>query len=153
MVTTIVWLGGLATVSVWIIPSMRSSLTAKDYANWFTRLNQRLNPIGWLSIGLLSITGLVQMVANPNYGGMFSIANNWALAILLKHIAFIGMIAISAYITWGLSPKLQYAAILRAKDGNSEDDELLLAKLQRLISVNLFLGIISLAFTALARIS
>lgn len=153
MVTTIVWLGGLATISLWIVPTMQYSLSAKDYADWFTRLNQRLNPIGWLSIGLLSASGLVQMVANPNYAGLFSIANNWALALLLKHLAFFGMIAISAYITWGLGPELQHAAILRVKDGKSENGEQLLVKLQRLIGINLLLGIVTLAFTALARIS
>lgn len=132
---------------------MRSSLSAKDYADWFTKLNQRINPIGWLSIGLLSVTGLVQMGANSNYSGLFSIANNWALALLLKHLAFFGMIAISAYITWVLGPELQHSAILRVRDGKSEKDEQLLAKLQRLIGINLFLGIVTLAFTAFARIS
>lgn len=132
---------------------MRQNLSVKAYADWLTKLNQRINPVGWLSMGLLTVTGLVQMVANPSYVGLFSIANNWALALLLKHLAFFGMIAISAYITWGLNPELQRAAIRRVKDGESEKDERLLAKLQRLIRINLFLGIVTLAFTAFARIS
>lgn len=153
MLATVLWLGGLATISLWIIPSFRDSLSPNDYADWLARLNDRLNSIGWLSIGLLTVTGLVQMGANPSYTGLFSIANNWAIAILLKHLAFFGMIAVSAYITWGLNPALQHAALLRVRDGHNDKEELLLARLPRLIALNLLLGSIALALTALARIS
>ncbi len=153
MLATITWLGGLATISLWLIPSMRTTLSANDYAAWIANLNNRMNALGWLSIATLTATGLVQMSANINYEGLFSIANNWAFALLLKHIVFFGMIAISAYITWGLTPNLQHAALLRARDGSSSQEETLLKRFQRLMALDLLLGVITLAFTAFARIS
>jgi uncharacterized membrane protein len=153
MLATIVWLGGLATISLWLMPSMRVALSANAYADWIAKLNNRMNALGWLSIAILIATGLVQMSANINYEGLFSIANNWALALLLKHIVFFGMIAISAYITWALTPKLQHAALLRARDGSSGQEQILLKRFQRLMALDLILGIITLAFTAFARIS
>ena len=153
MLATILWLGGLATLSIWLIPSLRASLSAEAYANWVTKVNNKMSAVGWLSIATLTVTGLVQMGANPFYEGLFAFANNWALALLLKHIVFFGMIAISAYITWGLTPNLQHAALLRARDGSSDQEETLIKRFQQLMAFDLLLGIITLAFTAFARIS
>lgn len=88
------------------------------------------------------------MDANPNYVGLFDISNTWAQAICLKHIAFGGMIVVSAYITWGISPALNRAMFGKdeAKQGG------LTNRLQRLSIANLFLGLVILVFTALARI-
>lgn len=153
MLATTLWLGGLAVVAVWILPAMQSSLEAEAYASWQRNINQRLNSIGWFSMALLLSTGLVQMGANSNYSGLLSIANNWAAAILIKHIFFFGMVGVSAYITWSVNPALERAAILRAGGKESPEEAGLLARLQRLIGLNLGLGVVVLVFTALARIA
>lgn len=153
MLATVAWLGGLAAVSLFVLPLMRRSLSAVEYASWLQRLNRRLDPIGWISLGLLTTTGLVQMSANPNYEGFLQIGNNWALALFLKHLVFFAMIAVSSYITWGVGPGLQRAALLRAKGLDEGQEQRWALRLQRMITLNLLLGTVVLAFTALARIA
>lgn len=153
MLATVAWLGGLAALALFVLPTMRRSLAAGEYARWVTELNRRLDPIGWFSLGLLIFTGLLQMDSNPNYAGLLSISNSWALAICLKHMAFFGMIAVSGYLTWGVAPALRRAAIRRAKRKPDGQDERWLKRFQMLIWLNLALGLVVLVFTALARVS
>lgn len=153
MLATVVWLGGLGALSLLVLPAARRSLKPDEFANWVTSLNQRLDPIGWFSLGLLTFTGLVQMEANPSYLGLLVVSNAWSQAICLKHVAFFGMIGVSSYVTWGVSPALRRAAMRRAKEGQDKIDQLWLARFQKLAVLNLFLGLLVLAFTALARTS
>ena len=153
MLATVVWLGSLAAVSLWVLPSMQRSLPANQYADWLLQANQRLSAIGWFSLALLTVTGLIQMGANVNYTGLLSFANDWALAILLKHIVIFGMVGVSAYITWNVAPTLQRAALRRSAGASEHEEQILGARLQRLILINLVLGFVVLAFTALARIA
>lgn len=153
MLATVVWLGGLAALALFVLPAMRRSLSPKDFANSLTALNQRLDPLGWFCLGVLVFTGLLQMDTNPNYTGLFSISNTWSQAICLKHIAFFAMIAVSAYLTWGVTPALRRAVLRRAKGKGEIEDQLWLQRFQRLIAFNLLLGFLVLAFTALARTS
>jgi uncharacterized membrane protein len=148
MLATVLWLGGLAIFSLIILPSVRQTLKAGDFRGWFAVMNRRLDSIGWFSVGLLTFTGLVQMDANPNYLGLFDISNQWGQAICLKHIAFGGMIGVSAYITWGVSPALARATLIKQGVAERRHE----VHLQRLTAVNLILGVAVLVFTALARI-
>lgn len=152
MLATVVWVGGLAALSLFVLPTMRRSLKPGEFAGWLTALNKSLDPIGWFSLGLLTFTGLVQMDVNPNYVGVLAFSNAWSQAILLKHIAFLGMIAVSAYITWGVAPALQHAALRQARGMRRSDGREHL-RLQRLLAINFSLGLLILVFTALARIS
>lgn len=153
MLATVVWLGGLAALALIVLPAMRRSLQPKDFANWLTALNQRLDPLGWFSLGLLIFTGLLQMDSNPNYVGLLNLSNAWSLAICAKHIVFFGMIGVSGYVTWGVAPALQRAALKRARGKEDKADRVWLRRFQGLITLNLILGLIVLVFTALARIS
>jgi uncharacterized membrane protein len=153
MLATVVWIGGLAALAVLIIPVARRSLEPQDFSEFLRKINQKLEPIGWLSLGVLTVTGLVQMGANPDYEGFFAFHNNWARAILFKHLIFLGMIAVSAYLTWGLNPAIQRAAIQRARGRESSDEQTLERRVIRLMYLNLALAILILILTALARIS
>ncbi len=153
MLATVVWIGGLATLALIVLPVMRSALKPRDFANWLRELNKRLDPISWFCLGLLTFTGLTQMDANPNYLGLLAVGNAWSQAILLKHIAFIGMIVVSAYSTWAITPSLQRYAILRARGVRSKSDQQTQTRLQQLINFNFLLGLLILVFTALARVS
>ena len=115
MLATIVWIGGLAAVVLLILPAARNSLQASDFAAFLEKVQRRLDPAGWLSLMVLLGTGMFQMSASPNYQGFLAIGNRWAIAILVKHLVFIGMVAISAYLTWGLLPALRRAALQRAR--------------------------------------
>ncbi len=152
MIATVIWIGGLAALGVFVLPAARKTLDSPAYATFLIRLLQRFEPLGWFSLLVLTGTGLFQMSANPHYQGFLNIENRWAAAILVKHLVFFGMTLISAYLTWGLLPGLRRLAILRARQ---DDVDVQLARLEkremRLLQLNLALGIIVLALTAIAR--
>lgn len=153
MLITVAWLGSLAALALLVLPVMRRTLKPADFAAWLAGLNRRLDPLGWFSLGLLTFTGLLQIDSNPNYVGLLDVSNQWAIAIFAKHVVFLGMIGVSGYITWQVSPALQRAAFGRARGRGTPDDRQVLSRFQRLIAVNLLLGVIVLVFTALARVS
>lgn len=153
MLATITWIGGLATMALLVLPAARHALDDKDYAKLLGTIQRRLDPIGWLSLLILVGTGLFQMSANPNYQGFLEINNRWAVAILIKHLVFIGMTGVSVYLTWGIMPKLGRVA-LRQAHGQEVPEALQLQNQEtRLLKLNLILGVIILALTAVARSS
>jgi uncharacterized membrane protein len=166
MLATVVWLGGLAALSILVLPSARGMLEAGAYSRLLEGIQRRLDPLGWLCLAVLVGTGLFQMSANPNYQGFLAINNRWAVAILVKHVLFFALTAASAYLTWGVLPALRRAALrqarLRPADAQPQADAANTAgaemqRLQRreslLLRLNLLLGVVILALTALARAS
>jgi uncharacterized membrane protein len=153
MLATIVWIGGLAAVVLLILPAARTSLQANEFAILLEKVQRRLDPAGWLSLVVLLGTGMFQMSANPNYQGFLAIDSRWAIAILVKHLFFFGMVAVSAYLTWGLLPALRRNALLRTRGGSSSETDRLNQREIWLLRVNFILGVIILGLTALARVS
>jgi 4-hydroxybenzoate polyprenyltransferase len=95
---------------------------------------------------------MFQMSASPHYQGFLAIHHPWAIAILVKHALFFGMAGVSAYLTWGVLPALRRVALLGAK-ASPEQKQSLQRREQRLLHLNLILGILVLALTALARVT
>jgi hypothetical protein len=64
------------------------------------------------------------------------------------------MIGVSAYLTWGVFPRIRRIALLKAR-GQAQDESTrkILALNTRLVFFNLFLGAVVLSLTALARVS
>ncbi len=167
MLATVAWIGGLAAIAWLVLPAARKSLPAEGYARFLGALQRRFDPLAWFSLAILAGTGMLQMGANPNYDGFFSIGNLWAGAILIKHILFLGMAGVSAYLTWGLLPQVRRLALVRAldlaqrsdtdyerpKQGRSvlENEARILRQEENLMRLNLILGVLVLAMTALAR--
>jgi uncharacterized membrane protein len=151
MLATVAWIGGLVAVVVLVLPAAKKNLLSETYAIYLGQIQRRLDPIGWLSLAILLATGLFQMSANPNYQGFLSISNRWAASMLLKHILFIGMIGISAYMTWGIMPGLRRIAMKQAKGLDVQSAEQLQKRETLLLRINLILGILILGLTAFAR--
>ncbi len=114
MLATVVWIGGLTSMVLFVLPAAQSSLGPQEYAGFLDRVTRKLDPLGWLSLTVLVGTGLFQMSASPNYAGFLVIGNRWAVAIFIKHLVFGAMIAVSAYLTWGVLPALRRLALRRA---------------------------------------
>jgi uncharacterized membrane protein len=152
LLATVVWVGGLASLALLLGPSARRVLDQGTYAVMLGQMQRRLQALGWFSLLVLTVTGLFQMSANPNYKGFLAIANPWAVAILLKHLTFGGMILVSGYVTWGLYPALHRTSLQQAA-GREVGAQL--ARLHRqerwALWANLALAVLILAFTALAR--
>lgn len=152
MLATVAWLGGLAAVTLLVVPISRAALPPEKQAEVLERVQKRLDPLSWMSVILLAATGMFQMSANPNYGGLLAIDNRWAAALFIKHLLFLAMIAINALLTWMVLPGLRRAALLRLKGKEiPEDAERLQRREVLLLGFNLILGILVLALTAVAR--
>lgn len=154
MLATVVWIGGLSTLALLILPTAQRRLDEEALSIQLEGIQSRLDILGWFSLAVLTGTGLVQMSGNPNYEGLLEFGNLWSAAILFKHIVFGGMIAVSAYITWGVIPRLRRTVLYRRKiqPGSLEEDLAPILKTnRRLVYINLALAVIVLAFTAAAR--
>jgi uncharacterized membrane protein len=154
LLATVIWIGGLVTLAWLVIPAAQRSLDSTGYSIFLERIESRLQSVGWFSLILLTVTGMFQLSANPNYTGFLTINNRWALAILLKHLAVVGMVLVSAYLTWGLMPDLRRSAMRQAVGKLSpEEGAKLRRREQTLLRLNLVLAFVVLALTALARAS
>jgi uncharacterized membrane protein len=153
MLATVAWIGGLVSLILIVLPAAKRVLEANSYTLFLAQIQRRLDPLGWLSLAMLLGTGLFQMSSNPNYQGVLNISSRWASAIFIKHIIFIGMVGVSAYLTWGLLPALRRISLLRAKGQDPEELNNLERRESLLLRLNLVLGIAILGLTALARVS
>ena len=152
MLATVLWIGGLAALGLIVLPAARKTLDAPAYADFLMGLQKRLDPLGWFSVIVLLASGMLQMSSSPHYEGFLSIGNLWAGAILIKHLLFGVMLLVSGYLTWGLMPALQRAALLRAKGKASPAETEALQKREiLLLRINLILGVLVLLLTAIAR--
>ena len=151
MLATVLWLGSLALLSLVVVPAMQRSLDTKARAKLMAAIQKKLDPLAWFSVALLLATGMFQMSANPNYDGFLAIRGQWASSILIKHIFFLGMIAVNAAQTWWLLPNLQRAMLRQQKSGDMAEVAALQKREKLLLNLNLFLAILVLGMTALAR--
>jgi uncharacterized membrane protein len=151
MLATVVWLGSLAALALLVLPSARRALDELAYAKLLETLQRRLDPVAWLCLAVLVATGMFQMSANSNYTGLLAIDNTWALAILVKHLVIGGMVAASAYQTWGILPELRRIALRQARGLETPELVRLHKREASLLTANLILAGIVLALTAIAR--
>lgn len=157
MLATVVWIGSLTSLSILVLPAARQILDSQDYASLLGKIQKRLDPLAWFSLLLLLATGMVQLAASPNYQGFLAVDDRWAVAILIKHVLFVVLILLSAYMTWMLLPTLRREALkntLQATDSQTETNTVTLQQREVFIlRINLLLGAIILALTAIARTS
>lgn len=154
MLATVAWVGSLASLALLVVPTARRVLDAGQQAAFLGQAQLRLQNLGWLSLGLLTVTGLFQMSANPNYQGFLAIANPWAVAILSKHLTIGVMVLVNAYLAFMLTPARRRAELRQAKGAGVPGAlDQLLHREQTLLWVNLGLSGLVLALTAVARTS
>jgi uncharacterized membrane protein len=149
LLASVVWLGGMALMLFIAWPALRHGSIASNH--WLA-LQQRFIPWANGSLLVLLITGFVQMTNDPNYNGFLNIDSLWAGAILVKHLAFLGMVTIGAYIQWSLYPAIARLRLLGKKRPDltgSELEKLTLREL-RLLRLNLICAGLILFFTAVA---
>ena len=152
LIATVVWIGGLVTLTFLIEPIASRVLTDRgEVARVLDAVQKRFQPLANLSLIVLLLTGMVQLVNNRFYRGLLQLDNVWSVAILLKHLAVGAMIALAAYVTFSVQPALRRNALLVA---NGVENPIEAARLQaqntRLTRLNLGLMILVLVFTALA---
>jgi uncharacterized membrane protein len=150
---TIVWVGGLALMSLVVWPGARAALgPGPELSALIRRLQSRFNPLAWLSLAVLIVTGLTQMSANKNYDGFLRITNPWTVAILGKHLVVGAMILIGLYMQLSLQPELARLALLESRGRPVPDAEKLRQREVSLTWLNLACGVMVLGLTAIARV-
>jgi uncharacterized membrane protein len=149
LLATVVWLGGIALLTLLAWPAMQhGTLTSNQ---WWA-IQRKFVVWANVSMVLLLITGFYQMTVDTNYNGFLNIDSEWAIVILLKHIAYIAMIAITAYMQAFLYPAMSRAALLAEQKpdmGAAESDKIQKREIL-LLRLNLILAVTVLFFTALA---
>jgi len=135
------------TIVAW--PAVRKRILDAD--QWVT-LQKRFTPWANASLVLLWVTGFLQMTADPNYDGFLAVNSLWAQAILIKHLAVIGMMAFVIYIQWRIQPALARLSLLENKQPMLAADkrEKLARQEVRLLRLNLICAVAVLFFTAVA---
>ncbi|MCB8946243.1 MAG: CopD family protein [Ardenticatenaceae bacterium] len=149
LLATAVWLGGMALMALVAWPALNKGSLASN--QWLT-LQQKFLPYVNLSLVLLLITGFIQMTNDENYSGFLVMDGVWAWAILIKHIAFGGMVVLTAYVQFSLYPAIERARLLaesRPKTAVSTQNELQ-QKEVRLLRLNLLCATAVLFCTAVA---
>ncbi len=149
LLSTVVWLGGMALMAMVALPALRKGTLADN--QWFD-LQRRFLPWADVSLVLLLFTGFVQMTNDPNYNGFLTVDSVWAWAILLKHVAFVGMVLIMAYVQFVLYPGMARLQLLGDKRPLLAETEQ--TKLSRreilMLRLNLACAVVVLLFTAIA---
>ena len=152
LIATIIWIGGLAMLALVTLPGARKVIgSGPQLGALMLEWQRRFNPLAWLSLAALTVTGLIQMSANKNYDGFLAITNSWATAILLKHIAIAGMVVIGGIMQWGLTPAIARLALLESRGKPAPELDSLRRREILLTQINLACGLLVLALTAVAR--
>lgn len=153
MLATIIWIGGLSLLVLIVLPAAQSNLKSGPYVELIEKIQSRLDSVGWLSLAVLVVTGLIQMSANPNYQGFLTIVNRWSIVIFLKHLVFLGMVVINAYLTWGVMPAQHRVRLMEAKGQIAPQTEGPGRQAVWLLRLIFILGMLVLILTAMARAS
>lgn len=152
LMATVVWIGGLVTLTFIIQPIVNRLFTERlEAARVLDTIQKRFQPLANISLIVLLLSGMVQLVSSKFYKGLLQLDNTWSVAILLKHLAVVGMIGLAAYVTFSVQPALRRQALLSANGVENPGDA---ARLQiqqvHLTRLNLILMVLVLIFTAIA---
>lgn len=149
LLATVVWLGGIALITLLARPALQHGTLASN--QWWA-IQRKFVLWANVSMVLLLITGFYQMTVDSNYNGFLSIDSQWAVAILLKHIAYIVMIGITVYLQVILYPAMSRAALLAEQkpDLGAAESEKIQKRDILLLRLNLIFAVTVLFFTALA---
>lgn len=130
-------------------PALRRGMLSDNH--WLV-LQQRFMPWANGSLIILLITGFVQMTNDPNYNGFLQIDSLWAGAILVKHLAFGGMVMIGVYVQWVLHPAMDRLKLLGEKRPSLlQSEQAALSQREiRLLRLNLLCAAAVLFCTAVA---
>ena len=148
LLATVVLLGSLAGVVGFALPALRRGDLSQN--RWID-LQKRLIPWTNGSLVLLLLSGFYQMTADPNYGGFLVLDNLWSWMMLLKHIAYAGMIVITFYLQFSVYPEIDRLKVLAQKRPElvAEEKELLLGREIALLRINVICAILVVLFTAI----
>ena len=95
---TAIWIGGLITLGLTIMPSVKKVLGKGPQTKKLMDAIQKRHSL-WIYVSLvgLVLTGLLQANRAPAFQGLFSFGNAYSAVLAVKHILVLAMIAIALY--------------------------------------------------------
>ena len=149
LIATVIWLGGLALTVLVAWPALRQGTLA---ANQWVAIQKRFLPWANGSLVVLLITGFVQMTNDTHYNGFLVLDSIWAWAMLLKHVAYAGMVIVSFYLQGVVYPEMTRLSLALAKRPQlvEAEEAQLQQREKRLLQINMGCALLVLLFTAVA---
>jgi uncharacterized membrane protein len=150
LIATVVWIGGLVTLTVFVWPETKKALTNNPALyEYLSRLRKRFVPLTNISLVVLVFTGFFQMTASKYYDGLLMLDNDWSRLLLFKHLAIFGMVMCGLILQYNVTPALERASMLLERGkGDAGEWAKLRRREVRLTWLNVLLGLAVLGFTA-----
>ncbi|MEA2007801.1 MAG: hypothetical protein U9O54_01665 [Chloroflexota bacterium] len=104
---TAVWIGGLITLGLTVMPSVKKVLGKGPQTKKLMDVIQKRHSV-WVYVSLvgLVLTGLLQSNRSAAFLGLFSFGNAYSAALAIKHILVLAMIVVALYRSLALEGKL-----------------------------------------------
>ena len=145
LLATVVWIGGIITNLTVVQPSARESLEPPVMGRFMDSFIRRLRPLIYASMAVLAVSGIIMMLLNRHYLGLFDFGNLWTQFVLVKHILVLVIIILGVYMLGVIFPKM---GRLAAKGPSPQLGKL--QKLQiRLGMTSVTIALLVLLFTAI----
>ncbi len=94
---TVVWIGGLLTMGLVVMPAAKKMFEDPEKFKKFTGIvHKRMSLLGNLSIAVLLVTGVLLARNGSDFAGLFSFDNLYSGLLAVKHLVFLAMIIIVA---------------------------------------------------------
>lgn len=95
---TAIWIGGLITLGLTVLPSARQVLgKGPQMKELLAAIQKRLSVLVYVSIVGLILTGVLQAQRNPAFEGLLAFGNAYSTVLTLKHIVVVVMIGIALF--------------------------------------------------------
>jgi putative copper export protein len=95
---TAVWIGGLITLGITVLPAARQVLgMGPQTKKLMDAIQKRLSVLVYVSIVGLILTGVLQARRSPAFQGLFSFGNTYSTVLALKHILVVVMVGVALY--------------------------------------------------------
>ena len=128
---TAVWIGGLITLGLTVMPSIKKILgKGPETKKLMDAIQKRHSVFIYVSMIGLVLTGFLQANRTSAYLGLFSFGNTYSAVLAVKHILVIAMIAIAMY---------RSLALAQASTPNQENLKKVLLILNIIIGVSILL--------------
>jgi uncharacterized membrane protein len=95
---TVVWVGGLITLGVVVMPSARKALgMGPEMKRLMDAIQRRLSALVYVSIVGLALTGLLLSRRAAAFQGLFHFGNPYATVLSVKHLLVVLMVGIALF--------------------------------------------------------